>query len=128
MKAAVVGRPFHIRFSGPTDFQYVADTAAAFIACADRAPAGAHVFNLHGETRDVSEVVELIDDVLPASCQVDHAQRARDSIPPSLSDAAFRATIGKVSTTSLGDGIRATIDRFAALRASGRLDVSELDA
>src|SRR4029453_9170658 len=41
MKAAVVGRSFHIRFSGPTDFQYVADTAAAFLACTDRAPAGA---------------------------------------------------------------------------------------
>ncbi|MGH9882544.1 MAG: NAD-dependent epimerase/dehydratase family protein, partial [Pyrinomonadaceae bacterium] len=27
MKAAVVGRPFHIRFGGRTDFQYVADTA-----------------------------------------------------------------------------------------------------
>ena len=34
------------------DFQYVADTAAAFIACADRATEGAHVFNLHGETVD----------------------------------------------------------------------------
>src|SRR6185503_11549144 len=50
MKAAVLGRSFHIRFGGTTDFQYVADTAAAFVACADRAPAGAHVFNLHGET------------------------------------------------------------------------------
>jgi nucleoside-diphosphate-sugar epimerase len=129
MKAAVVGRPFHIRFSGATDFQYVADTAAAFIACADRAPAGAHVFNLHGETRDVAEVVELIDDVLPSS-QRGLITHSGPEIPiaPSLSDAAFRATIGRVSTTSLGDGIRATIDRFAALRASGRLDVSELDA
>ena len=35
MKSAVLGRPFHIRFGGATDFQYVADTAAAFIACAD---------------------------------------------------------------------------------------------
>src|ERR1041385_8237467 len=32
MKSAVLGRPFHIRFSGATDFQYVADTASAFIA------------------------------------------------------------------------------------------------
>jgi len=41
MKAAVLGRPFHIRFGGATDFQYVADTAAAFISCADNAPEGA---------------------------------------------------------------------------------------
>src|SRR5205823_5880493 len=38
MKAAVLGVPFQIRFSGATDFQYVADTAAAFIACADGEP------------------------------------------------------------------------------------------
>src|SRR5262245_46686308 len=50
MKAAVLQRPFHIRFSGSTDFQFVADTAAAFIACADEMPDGAHVFNLHGAT------------------------------------------------------------------------------
>ena len=38
MKAAVLGVPFQIRFSGATDFQYVEDTAAAFIACADKRP------------------------------------------------------------------------------------------
>lgn len=128
MKAAVVGRTFHIRFSGITDFQYVADTAAAFIACADRAPAGAHVFNLHGETRDVAEVVELIDDVLP-SAQRGLISHSGPAIPiaPYMSDAAFRATIGDVLSTPLADGIRATVDRFAALHQSGRLDLSELN-
>ena len=36
MKAAVLGLPFHIRFSGATDFQYVADTAAAFLGITRR--------------------------------------------------------------------------------------------
>nr|MBA2645337.1 NAD-dependent epimerase/dehydratase [Pyrinomonadaceae bacterium] len=66
IKAAILGRPFHIRFGGATDFQYVADTAAAFIACADRAPAGDFVFNLHGETTEVAEMVRVIDEELPA--------------------------------------------------------------
>src|SRR5678815_1538133 len=61
MKAAVLGRPFHIRFGGATDFQYVADTAAAFISCADHAPAGAHVFNLHGETVTVERIAQFIN-------------------------------------------------------------------
>src|SRR5215218_1412120 len=61
MKAAVLGRPFHIRFSGATDFQYVADTAAAFIACADANPEGAHVFNLHGETVTVERIAKFIN-------------------------------------------------------------------
>src|SRR5215510_5458522 len=61
MKAAVLGRPFHIRFGGATDFQYVADTAAAFISCADNAPEGAHVFNLHGETITVERIANFIN-------------------------------------------------------------------
>src|SRR5215475_11699087 len=56
MKAAVVGRAFHIRFSGATDFQYVADCAAIFLGCADRAPQGAYVFNVHGDTVEIEEV------------------------------------------------------------------------
>jgi nucleoside-diphosphate-sugar epimerase len=55
MKAAVLGKPFHIRFGGSTDFQYVADTAATFIACADQLPDGAAVFNLHGDAVAVSK-------------------------------------------------------------------------
>src|SRR6266446_3874821 len=61
MKAAVLGVPFHVRFSGATDFQYVRDTAAAFIACADSAPVGARVFNLHGETLEVARIVDVIN-------------------------------------------------------------------
>src|SRR5678816_267411 len=61
MKSAVLGRPFHIRFGGATDFQYVADTAAAFIACADNTLAGAHVFNLHGETVTVDRIANFIN-------------------------------------------------------------------
>src|SRR6185295_17870084 len=61
MKSAVLGRPFHIRFGGATDFQYVADTAAAFIACADTDAEGAHVFNLHGETVEVEQIVAFIN-------------------------------------------------------------------
>src|SRR5215467_1431383 len=62
MKSAVLGQPFHIRFGGSTDFQYVADTAAAFIACADKAPEGAHVFNLHGETLATDQIAQFIND------------------------------------------------------------------
>ena len=61
MKAAIFDVPFQIRFSGSTDFQYVADTAAAFIACADAPLPGAHVFNLHGETVEVRQIAEIIN-------------------------------------------------------------------
>lgn len=125
MKSAVLGRPFHIRFGGATDFQYVADTAAAFIACADNAPEGAHVFNLHGETVTVDRIANFIN-----------AFSANDGLitfggPPipiaaAMDDSAIRNTIGSVPSTPLETGMRETMDRFAMLRDAGRLDTSDL--
>ena len=121
MKAAVMGRPFHIRFSGATDFQYVRDTAAAFIACADRAPAGAHVFNLHGETVTVDRIVELI-----GSASITFAGPPIP-VAPAMDDSAIRRVLTDLPSTPLEAGVRETMERFAALRDECRLDTSDLD-
>src|SRR5258705_3324378 len=126
MKASVLGRPFHIRFGGATDFQYVADTAATFIACADRVPQGAHVFNLHGESVEVDRIVRSINQ---------HSNSALitfggPSIPiaPAMNDAAIRRVIGPLPSTPLEVGVLETMQRFATLRDAGRLDTSDIDA
>jgi nucleoside-diphosphate-sugar epimerase len=129
MKAAVVGRSFHIRFGGVTDFQYVADTAAAFIACADTAPAGAHLFNLHGEAVEIEELVRVIDSQLPT----DRRGLITFSGPPIpvasvLNDAAIRSTIGGLTHTPLDEGVRQTIETFMTLRDQERLDTGDIDA
>ena len=121
MKAAVLGRPFHIRFSGATDFQYVADTAAAFIACADQNPEGAHIFNLHGETVTVDRIADLIDSDLVTF------GGPPIPIPASINDAAIRAYIGDLPSTPLEIGVRETMDRFATLRDAGTLDTTDLN-
>ena len=124
MKAAILGRPFHIRFSGATDFQYVADTAAAFIASADKAPAGAHVFNLHGETLTVDRIVECINE----EARADLITFGGPPIPiaPAIDDSAIKRAIGPLPSTPFREGIRATMSRFAELRIAGRLDTSDL--
>ena len=121
MKAAVLGRPFHIRFSGATDFQYVVDTAAAFIACADKNAEGAHVFNLHGETVTVERITTVINS--------DLITFGGPPIPiaPAMNDAAIRRVIGDLPSTPLETGVRETMERFAALRDAGRLDTSDID-
>src|SRR5437773_5654677 len=128
MKAAVLGVPFHIRFSGATDFQYVADTAAAFIACADGAPGGAHVFNLHGETVEVARIGKRINEnsSRPNRKLVTYGGPPIP-IAPAMDDAAFKRAIGQLSKTSLEAGIRETMKRFAELRDRGRLDISDLE-
>jgi len=129
MKSAVLGRPFHIRFAGATDFQYVADTAAAFIACADDAPEGAHVFNLHGETVSVERIAKFINSQV--------AQNNGDLItfggPPipiaaAMDDTAIRRVVNGLPSTPLEVGVHETMKRFAVLRDAGRLDTSDLDA
>jgi nucleoside-diphosphate-sugar epimerase len=125
MKAAVVGRPFHIRFGGRTDFQYVADTADTFVRAATSGLTGAHVFNLHGETVHVAEVVAEIERAWP-DCAITHATEPLP-IPPEMDDAAIRAALGQLSLTPLAQGVCATIQRFAELHSEGRLDTSDLD-
>jgi len=123
MKSAVLGRPFHIRFGGATDFQYVADTAAAFLACADNAPEGAHVFNLHGETVTVDRIADFIN-----SANGDLITFGGPPIPiaAAMDDSAIRNTIGSLPSTPLEVGMRETMNRFAMLRDAGRLDTGDL--
>ena len=125
MKAAVLGRPFHIRFGGATDFQYVADTAAAFIACADKTPEGAQIFNLHGETVTVKRITDLINGLTNSALTTFGGPPI--PIAPAMDDAAVRRFIGDLPSTPLEIGMRETVDRFAALRDAGTLDTTDLD-
>jgi nucleoside-diphosphate-sugar epimerase len=124
MKSAVLGRPFHIRFSGATDFQYVADTAAAFIACADKAPTGAHIFNLHGETLTVDRIAGFINEEARANLVTFSGPPI--PIAPAIDDSAIKRAIGQLPSTPFQQGVRATMQRFAELRDDGRLDTSDL--
>ena len=127
MKAAVVGRPFRIRFGGRTDFQYVADTADAFIRAAVSDLTGAHVFNLHGETTRVADVVAEIERAWPRARGTITFDDAPLAIPSEFDDAAVRAALGPSNVTPLAEGVRATMERFAELRREGRLETDDLD-
>jgi len=126
MKAAVLGHSFHIRFGGATDFQYVADTAAAFIACAERAPDGAHVFNLHGETVEVAEIARVINENAASNDLVTWGGAAIP-IAPALDDTMIRRVIGDLPSTPLRAGVRETMGRFRELYEAGRLDTSDIE-
>jgi len=128
MKAAVLGRPFHIPFSGATDFHYVADTAAAFVACAERAPEGAHVFNLHGDSVPLEEIVGAIHAALPAGAPRGITFSGPPlPIPPALDGSALEAAVPGLPRTPLVEGVRETMRRFGELAAAGRLDTRDLD-
>ena len=127
MKAAVVGRPFRIRFGGRTDFQYVSDTADTFIRAAVSDLEGAHVFNLHGETFAMADVVAEIERVRPDARGRITLDETPLAIPAEFDDAAVRAALGPLPATPLAEGVRATVERFAQLQREGRLDISDLE-
>ena len=127
MKAAVLGREFTIPFSGATDFNYVADTAATFVAAADRAPEGAHVFNLHGASVEVARIVEVIDELAPEAGRI-RVDGPAIPIPPALDGRALHEALPDLPDTKLEEGIRMTMDRFRTLHEEGRLSTHDLES
>jgi nucleoside-diphosphate-sugar epimerase len=127
MKAAVVGRPFRIRFSGATDFLWGRDCAEAFLAAADRAPAGAHVFNLHGETVEVTRVLDLIAAEEPRARELVTIDGPQLPIPPEIDGSALAAALPGLPGAPIDQGVRETIAHFRRLRDADRLDTRELD-
>src|SRR5262249_29621264 len=123
----VVRRPFHIRFGGRTDFQYVADTADVFIHAAVADLPGAHVFNLHGDTVHVKDIVEETGRVIPDARGSPTFAGTPLQIPPAMDDSAIQRALGPLPATALSEGVRATIERFAELKREGRLDLADLD-
>ena len=127
MKAAVLSRPFQIRFSGATDYQYVSDCAMTFLECTDRAPEGAHVFNLHGDSVDMAEVIDLIHENSPEGAPAITVEGPTLPIPPSMDGNRIEAAIPDLPKTSLSQGVRMTMEHFARLRDEDRLDTRDLD-
>ncbi len=128
IKAAVLGRPFTIRFSGATDFNYVSDTAEAFVACADRAPAGAHVYNLHGSSLTVERFVDVLAAAVPGARELVAVDGPVLPIPPELDGDALRAAVPGLADTAIEAGVAETVRRFRELAEAGRLDTRDLDA
>ncbi len=125
MKAAVVGRPFDIRFTGETDVIHARDAAWAFIIAADTAPPGAHVFNLHGERQRIAAIIDLIHRHAAAPCIT--MSGAPLPIPPEMVDTSIRSVLGELPRTSIEAGTEETMAAFVSLQQQGRLPVAELD-
>jgi nucleoside-diphosphate-sugar epimerase len=127
MKSAVLGAEFTMPLTGSTDFLYVEDAARAFIACADAINEGAHVFNISGESTTFESCKDLIEDELPEDRRgLVACDGGSIPIAPNLDDDALRASTGYDQSTSLGDGVRKTMEAFQRLEREGRLDRRDL--
>lgn len=128
IKASMLGRKYDISFGGWTDFQYVHDTALAFIESALRPYHGAKSYNLRGDVVTLKTFHDTLADVLPAARDLVTTGTTQIAIAYDLSDDGITKDLGPLPKTSLVDGIRDTLAIFTRLHAEGRLDIGDLDA
>ena len=127
IKAAVLGRPFTIRFTGGVDMQYVGDTAKIFLACADSELPGARVYTLRGAVVTVEKFIAELERLRPAARGLITAAGAPISIAFDLDDSALARDLKQVPRTPLDQGIAETIEIFERLKRENRLTSSELE-
>jgi nucleoside-diphosphate-sugar epimerase len=95
MKAAVLGRAFKIRWGGRTDLVFTEDVARAFIAAARSRLDTAHVYNLHGESAAIADVVRLIGQAWPPAKDLISHVEAPIPFPDALDDARYQRELGR---------------------------------
>jgi nucleoside-diphosphate-sugar epimerase len=126
MKAAVLGRPFELRWGGSTDLVYVEDVARALIRAARATHDRARVYNLHGSSVALADVVRMIVTAWPSA--KDLLTHVEQPLPFATGhdDRRYQRDFGPAPATALVDGVRRTLDEFARLHKAGRLDAREL--
>ncbi len=122
MLDAALGRDGSISYGGESQLQYADDVAAAFIAATRCGHQGAVVLNLPGACVSMHELADLICRMASAAVSITAGETP---LPfPRMVDAkAFDEIVGQVQITRLEDGVRETIERFAAL--NGPSDTEE---
>jgi UDP-glucuronate 4-epimerase len=123
MFAAAAGVSYRIGFGGKVLLTYAPDCARAFIDAA-RATAGsddALCLNMPGRRTSMAQVVDLIEEVLPAARGLISYEATPIRVPALLEAPALSEVVGDVANRPLGDGVRATITHFREALAAGLL-------
>lgn len=134
IKAAVLGLPYTIRFTGGLDLQYARDTAHAFLRAAEAGVTGAKAYTLRGTVIQIEEFIQELASILPGLREAGggppigtiRAEGKPLPIASDLDDSALVRDLGEPPRTPLAEGIRETAGIFARLRGEGRLDTKDL--
>lgn len=126
MKAAVLGKPFQIGWGGGTDLVYTQDVARALIKASRAGLDRPRVYNLHGSSTTIADVIKTIEVAWPAAKGLVRHVEQPLPFPAALDDTRYQRDLGPAPPTALVDGVRRTLDEFARLHAEGRLDAREL--
>jgi nucleoside-diphosphate-sugar epimerase len=127
VKAALLGRPYVIKFGGRNNMQFVDDTANIFIRCAEVPFEGAAAYSIRGDVVTIDDIIAAIERTVPgAGGLITHTGNAIP-IAPDLDDQALTAEIGQIPHTPLDEGIRRTYEIFRRHHEAGTLDTRDLE-
>jgi nucleoside-diphosphate-sugar epimerase len=127
IKAAVIGRPYTIRYTGGMDMQYVRDTARIFLRCAEAGLSGARVYTPRGSVMQVHEFLGTLVEIVPASRELIKAEGKPLPVSYDFDDSALHRDLPGLHPTPLADGIRETAAIFERLKLAGMLDTKDLE-
>ena len=112
MKMAVKGKPYEISYGGEFGFQYVDDSAKAFILASNVECKGAQVFNLGGENVTMDKVIAAIEKAVPQAKGLLSYIDTPLPFPRQADSTEFSKLVGPVCTTPLEEGIAQSIAVF----------------
>lgn len=121
LKAAVLRKPFKIRFGGKISLQYAADVAESFVAAAYAKIDGAKVYNISGHVVEVSEIVETIHRMVPGTENLISYVETPLPVAHTLDDTAFRTEISDIKPTPVRQGLEETLEIYRRLNQMGEL-------
>ena len=127
IKAAVVGKPYTIKFTGGIDLQYAEDCARIFLSCSESPRKGALIYTVRGIAMQVNEFIQRLEQVYPKAKGLIQAEGPRMPIAYELDDSLLVKDLDEVPRTPLEEGISRTVEIFERLRNEGHLDVSDLE-
>jgi nucleoside-diphosphate-sugar epimerase len=127
IKAALLGRPYTIRFTGGLDLQYVNDTARIAIRLAESSVGGARVYTLRGSVTQMSGFISELEREIPGAAGKIRAEGGTLPIAFDLDDSALVKDLREVPRTPLPEGIRETREIFERLHLAGKLDTKDLE-
>jgi nucleoside-diphosphate-sugar epimerase len=126
LKAGLARIPFKIRFGGMIDLQYVEDVADLFVKAALKDYPGARVYNIRGTVMHVSDLIKLIEVLIPESKGLLTYEDKPLPIPAVLDDSETERDFGPLLRTPPEEGLAQTIQFFRNLLARGELDLTDL--
>jgi nucleoside-diphosphate-sugar epimerase len=128
IKAAVLGRPYTIPFTGFTGFELAADVAAIFVRSARARPQGALALNLSGIKAPVGDFIAAIERAVPEAKGTIAATGPPLPVAWDFLETGLDRFLGRPARTPLGEGVRLTAEHFRRLSARGALHDRDLES